>query len=94
MKKGRGNMKKTFLILCGSIIIFVLIFSYLYYNYQVGIVQAEKNNQEYESYTTNQILGSSLMTLMNKASNDNAKNPAEYLSLPGSFFLCLFAHDS
>ena len=70
-------MKKTFLILCGSIILLVLIFSYLYYNYQVGIAQAQKNNQEYESYTTNQILGSSLMTLMNKASNDNEQNQVE-----------------
>ncbi len=70
-------MKKTFLILCCSIILLVIVFSFLYYNYQAGIAQAQKNNQEYESYTTNQILGSSLMTLMNKASNDNEKNNVE-----------------
>ena len=67
-------MKKTVWIICGSVILLVLIFSILYYNYQAGLRQAKQRNEEYESYTTNQILGSSLMTLMNKASNDNEKN--------------------
>ena len=67
-------MKKTVWIICGSVILLVLIFSILYYNYQAGLRQAQQRNEEYESYTTNQILGSSLMTLMNKASNDNEKN--------------------
>ena len=67
-------MKKTIFILCGIIILFVSTFSFLYYQYQVGVTQAKQNREEYERYTQNQIMGSSLMTVMNKASNDNEKN--------------------
>lgn len=67
-------MKKTVFILCGSIILFVSIFSFLYYQYQAEAEKAKQNREEYERYTQNQIMGSSLITLMNKASNDNEKN--------------------
>lgn len=67
-------MKKTVFILCGSIILFVSVFSFLYYQYQSEAEKAKQNREEYERYTQNQIMGPSLITLMNKASNDNEKN--------------------
>lgn len=67
-------MKKTFFILLGIIIIVVVIISFMYYNYRTMVLKANEVNREFETYTTNRILGSSLLTLMNKAIDQNEKN--------------------
>ena len=70
-------MKKNLFILLGIFLIIIAIFTYLYYSYQKMILLSKKENEEYEQYTENTILGSSLMTLINKAINQNEKNEVE-----------------
>lgn len=66
-------MKKNLLILIGIFLLIVAILSNIYYNRQKITILANQTNKEYESYTENEIMGSSLMTLMNKAINQNEK---------------------
>lgn len=67
-------MKKNLFVILGIFIIIVAILSYLYYNYAKISIIAQQKNKEYETYTENDILGSSLMTLINKAMDQNEKN--------------------
>lgn len=66
-------MKKNLLILLGIFLLIVAILSYTYYNIRKINIIADQVNKEYEEYTKNPILGSSLMTLINKAINQNEK---------------------
>lgn len=67
-------MKKNLFVILGIFMIIIAILSYIYYNYSKIIILADKTNREYENYTQNTIVGSSLMTLINKAMNQNEKN--------------------
>lgn len=67
-------MKKNLLLILIIFIIFILIIYFLYDNYTKSIILANKQNQEYEQYTKDTIVGSSLMTLINKAIDQNEKN--------------------
>ncbi|MBO5413927.1 MAG: hypothetical protein J6A29_06625 [Clostridia bacterium] len=70
-------MKKSLFILIVMFAIIILILTLLIYNRQKEIQRAEIANLEYERYTTNNILGSSLMTLINKVIDNNEKNDVE-----------------
>jgi len=67
-------MKKNLFVILGIFIIIIAILSCIYYNYQKTIILANQTNKEYESYTQDSIVGSYLMTLINKAINQNEKN--------------------
>lgn len=67
-------MKKSLYILISITLIILLIIIYLIYNRQMAINRNTKANLEYENYTVNNILGSSLMTLINKVSDNNERN--------------------
>lgn len=66
-------MKKNLLILLGIFLLAIAIFSYTYYNIRKINIIANQINKEYETYAKDTILGSSLMTLINKAINQNEK---------------------
>lgn len=70
-------MKKTLFILLSICIISLIIILYVYNTYGKYLVISEKLNNEYENYTNNVILGSSLMTLINKSIDQNEKNNVE-----------------
>lgn len=70
-------MKKNLFILISIALIIVLILFYGIYSYQKMLYIANQTNKEYESYTNNSILGSSLMTLINKVIDNNEKNDVE-----------------
>lgn len=70
-------MKKSLLILISIVLIIILIIFYSFYNYQRILYRAEKTNKEYENYTKDTILGSSLMTLINRVLDNNEKNNIE-----------------
>ncbi len=70
-------MKKNLFIILGIFLIIVAILAGIYFNTLKFTIIAQKNNKEYEQYTKNSILGSDLMTLINKASNQNDKNGIE-----------------
>lgn len=67
-------MKKNLFVILGIFIIIIAIFSCIYYNYQKTVILANQTNKEYENYTQDSIVGSYLMTLINKAINQNEKN--------------------
>lgn len=67
-------MKKNLFVIMGIFLIIIVILSYMYYNYKKINILAEQKNKEYEIYTENEILGSTLITLINKASDQNEKN--------------------
>lgn len=70
-------MKKNLFILICITLICILIIIYLIYNHQMAINRNIKANLEYEYYTVNSILGSSLMTLINKVINTNEQNDVQ-----------------
>lgn len=70
-------MKKNLSVIIGIFIIFALILYLLYANYTKVILSANKVNAEYEKYTENEIIGSSLMTLINKVIDQNEKNDVD-----------------
>ena len=67
-------MKKTFFILLVAIIILILISSYYIYNARLIETSAQKNNKQYEEYCNKPILGTQLISLINKAMNNSEKN--------------------
>lgn len=70
-------MKKNLFVILGFFIIIIVILSYTYLNYRKMIILANQTNKEYESYTQNEILGSQLMTLINKVIDKNEHNQIE-----------------
>ena len=67
-------MKRTLFIILGICIISVIIIFYIYNNFVKEIMLSEKLNKEYENYTEDIIVGSHLMTLINKTVDLNEKN--------------------
>lgn len=67
-------MKKNLLILLGIFFLVIAILSYIYYNMKKINILSSQVNREYESYAEGNILGTSLMTLIHKAINQNERN--------------------
>lgn len=67
-------MKKNLVILLGIFLCIVVILTYTYYNYKKVTILSDKANKEYEIATENTIVGSNLMSIINKAINQNEKN--------------------
>lgn len=66
-------MKKLaifFLIL----VIIVVGISYMYLNYKVNYYEAQRENKQFESYNGQEIYGSELTTIINKAIDNNENN--------------------
>lgn len=67
-------MKKILIILILLIIAIIAVVAYQYNSYIIKLAETKKINKEYENFTENEILGTSLITLINKAINSNEKN--------------------
>lgn len=67
-------MKKNLVILLSVFFIIVIILAFIYFNYQKNLILAQKNNKDYEKYIKDTIIGSDVMTLINKAIDQNEKN--------------------
>jgi hypothetical protein len=70
-------MKKAILII---IILAICIVTYTVYNYnsyKLEQLKLKQLNDEYESFTQSDILGTSLITIINKAVDSNEKNSIE-----------------
>ena len=70
-------MKKNLFIILGIFLIIIAFLVYFYYNTIKIDIISQSINREYEQYLEENILGSTLMTLINKASNQNEKNGIE-----------------
>ena len=70
-------MKKTIIIL-GSVLLLLTVITYLYINNLKNLETiAQKHNSEYEKYYEQQITGTTLISLINKAIDYNEKNNIE-----------------
>lgn len=67
-------MKKKILVILGIFTIILIFVTYLLYNYNKMVKQAEDFNRQYNVYYQKQIIGSELATLLNKVSDYNEKN--------------------
>ncbi len=67
-------MKKFFTIMVIIVLIIVAVVAYKYSTYKTNILRVQKLNKEYETYTEGEILGTSLITVINKAIDSNEKN--------------------
>lgn len=70
-------MKNKILII---LIIFMVILAsatYIIYNYRMELQEAQKINNEYKSYYEAQILGTELVSIMNRTQDVNTKNEVE-----------------
>ncbi len=67
-------MKKTLAILAVVLLIIIVIIVYKYNSYKSDMLRIQKLNEEYEIFTNNEIVGTSLITLINKATDSNNKN--------------------
>ena len=70
-------MKKNLFVILGIFLIIIAILVYFYYNTLKIAIISQNINKEYEKYTKEDILGSTLMTLINKASDQNERNGIE-----------------
>lgn len=67
-------MKKTFFIILSTFIIITIIISSYIHNARRLKIITERTNKHYEQYYNKQIIGTSLISLINKAIDDNEKN--------------------
>ncbi len=67
-------MKKILIILILLVVTIIAVVTYQYNSYNIKLAETRKINKEYENFTQNEILGTSLITLINKAINSNEKN--------------------
>lgn len=68
------SMKNKILLI---IIIFIVVLSlsiYLVYNYRTNYMEAQKINNEYKSYYNLQMLGTELVSIINRTEDLNEKN--------------------
>ena len=73
-------MKKNFVIILIILLILLAIAGYYIYNIRKVASLAENYNQPYETYYNQEILGSTLISIINKAMDDNEKNAIPKIS--------------
>lgn len=59
------------------VVIIVSGISYMYLNYKANYNEAQKQNKQFESYLGQEIYGSELTTIINKAVDNNENNEVE-----------------
>lgn len=67
-------MKNKFLVILAVLLIILCISIYLIYNYRRNAVEVQKNNETYKEYYGKQILGTDLISIINKTIDFNEKN--------------------
>ena len=70
-------MKKWIAILLIFVVIILTVVLYKYNTYKNEALNIQKLNAEYEEFSQGEILGTSLITLINKTMNSNKKNNVE-----------------
>ena len=70
-------MKKNIIIIIVIVLSIISIFAYNFYNYQATKNASIKNNKVYESFLNQQVLGTDVISLINKAVDNNDKNEVQ-----------------
>ena len=72
-----GIMKKYVLIIITIVLAIVAVVAYKIYDYKVTQNEANNNNKSYNSFYGQEVLGTDVATLINKAIDSNEKNSVE-----------------
>lgn len=67
-------MKKILITIILIVVAITAIVMYQYNSYKIKLSETKRLNKEYENFTNSEILGTSLMTLINKVIDNNEKN--------------------
>ncbi len=70
-------MKKSFFIIMLILIIITIVVTYIVYDYRTTMAETQKVNREYESYYNIDILGTELVSIINKTMDTNEKYQIE-----------------
>lgn len=70
-------MKNRFFTILGVLLLITLLTAYGIYSYRNSIMQAQKINKQYEEYKNIEILGTELISMINKTIDTNIKNGVE-----------------
>lgn len=70
-------MKNRFFVILGGLLFVTLITAYSVYSYRNSMLQAQKVNRQYEEYKNIKILGTELISIINKTIDTNIKNGIE-----------------
>ena len=77
-------MKKTIAVLIVIMLIIVVVLIYQYNSYKTVALRNQKLNEEYEVFTQGEILGTSLITLINKQKSEDRNKKSEIGVLVGA----------
>ena len=70
-------MKNRFFTILGVLLFITLLSAYGIYSYRNRMIQAQKTNKQYEEYRNIEILGTELISMVNKTIDTNIKNGIE-----------------
>ena len=70
-------MKNKILIILIIFMAVIAAITYVIYNYRIEMQEAQKISNEYKSYYQAKMLGTELVSIMNKTEDTNAKNKIE-----------------
>ena len=67
-------MKNKLFIIIITFLIIISAITYMIYNYRRGIIESQEVNESYKAYYNKQILGTELISIINKTVDLNEKN--------------------
>lgn len=70
-------MKNKILLILIIFMVILAAITYIFYNYRIEVKEAQKTNNEYKSYYEKEMLGTELVSIMNKTEDINTKNEIE-----------------
>ena len=73
-------MKNRIIFIFVLLIIILLVGIYYIYNYRTSLIESQKINNEYKSYYNVQLLGTELVSIINKTEDVNEKYKTEKTS--------------
>lgn len=70
-------MKNKILLILIIFMVILVAITYALYNYRIGMQETQRTNNEYKSYYQKKMLGTELVSIINKTEDTNAKNNIE-----------------
>ena len=67
-------MKNKILLILIIFMVILAIITYIIYNYRINLQEIQKINNEYITYSKAQMLGTELVSIMNRTQDINTKN--------------------
>ena len=70
-------MKNKILLILIIFMVILAIVTYILYNYRINLQELQKINNEFKTYANTQMLGTELISIMNRVQDINTKNKIE-----------------